>query len=201
MRTWLDRLMKRRPGKPRRPGLAPRCSLGVEELEQRLVPAFNLTISTAPTVGVEGPLFDLLAAAPGANINVADIRTGLRMNRGVTINTGLPGTEAGNITWLPGSDLDYAGLFATSLTIVTATTGDVSLGSRIFDSTAPSGESLSLNVVARGNVQVNGDVLAGGGRVSLAADLNRDGSPVGPAVTWPSRAATWSSTPAPTPPR
>src|SRR5262245_14617937 len=89
----------------------------LEALEDRVVPAFNLTISTDPTVGVVLANGAFTATASGANINVAAIQFELNIGNNVTISNGTSGGEAGNITWLAGANLSYNFAAARSLVI------------------------------------------------------------------------------------
>jgi sugar lactone lactonase YvrE len=154
----------------------------VESLERRLVPAFNLTIGTGATAGVvHDTAGNYTANATGANVSVTDILRDLQAGKGVHIGNGGTGSEAGNITWLGGSDLDYHGIGAGGLGLTitadrSATAGNVTLNSRVFDSVTPPPDSLAVTGSARGNLQVFGSIIAGAAPISLAADVNPDGT-------------------------
>jgi sugar lactone lactonase YvrE len=181
MRNWLNRVFKPQPraaGGRRKP--SPR--LAVESLETRLVPAFNLTIGTGATAGVaHDSAGHFTANAHGAAIAVSDILADLRAGKSVNISDGSTGSEAGNINWLSGNDLGYSGIGAggLGLTISTdrsATGGSVALNSHVYDSGTSPTDSLAVTVSARGSLQVNASILAGAAPISLAADVNSDGS-------------------------
>jgi sugar lactone lactonase YvrE len=169
----------------------------VESLEHRLVPAFNLTIGAGPTAGVlHDTAGNYTANATGANIFFGDILKDLQAGKSVHVSDGTAGQEAGNITWLAGSDLDYRGIGSGGLGLTftvdrSAVSGIVVLNSRIFDSTTPAADSLAVTVSSRGNLQVNNNILAGAAPISLSADVNPDGSgnagvgvlSIGPGVT------------------
>src|SRR5439155_1767400 len=75
----------------------------VERLEDRIVPAFDLTLSLNPTVGVTATVVPgtttFTATASGANLSWADIANTLAVTGdNVIVNSGGGGTEAGNIT-------------------------------------------------------------------------------------------------------
>lgn len=109
-------------------------------LETRQLPAFDLTIGIGATVGVtETSPGQFEASAPGAVLNVADIRARLLAGNDVSISSGSAGTQAGNITWNAGADLDYNGAGARSLTVrsdVGSTVGNINFSGRILDSVA-----------------------------------------------------------------
>src|SRR5437870_3714325 len=71
----------------------------LEGLEHRIVPAFNTTISTSSTLGVQisgsGPVVTFESVAPGANISVSDILAQLQgiTTTEVDILNGSTGTE------------------------------------------------------------------------------------------------------------
>jgi sugar lactone lactonase YvrE len=198
VRNWLNRLWKQLPrttgrGGRRRSTYRP----SVESLEHRLVPAFNLTVGAGPTAGVlHDNAGNFTANATGATISVSDILKDLQAGKSVHISDGTAGQEAGNITWLGGNDLDYRGIGSGGLGLTltadrSALSGIVVLNSRIFDSATPAADFLAVTVSARGNLQVNNNILAGAAPISLAADVNPDGSgnagtgvlSIGPGVT------------------
>src|SRR4051812_3700015 len=101
---WLKRTNKPLTGGRRsRCRRQPSCCLQIERLETRLTPAFNLTISTAATVGVlhttAGTTDTYTANASGANVRVSDIRSNLFQDHDVIIKNGATGTETGSIFW------------------------------------------------------------------------------------------------------
>ena len=132
---------------------ASRAFLAVESLETRLVPAFDLTIGAGPSfevvVTTTGAITTLTPDAHGANLAVSDLRGIMQCVGRIVITDGNAGSEAGNITWLAGNNLDYNG-FGTGgygLAIVTdpsATVGNIVLNSAIFDSGA-----IGANAVSR----------------------------------------------------
>jgi hypothetical protein len=150
---------------------------GLERLEERLTPAFNLLISgTAEfTDNVARPApGQYVAAGPGAILQLFDVVTDLRAGLPVRISTGAAGNEPGHITWQAFQtlgDLDINGLTNGSLTLEAA--GDVLLLSRVFDSDVSSSvvNALNLTVRAAGDIRVAADLQVGAGELELAADV------------------------------
>src|SRR5437588_12913749 len=74
----------------------------LEALEERVVPAFDLTLSLNPTVGVTRTVtagtasYD--ATASGANLSWLDIGTDMAAGLNIVVTSGASGNEAGNIT-------------------------------------------------------------------------------------------------------
>jgi hypothetical protein len=112
-----------------------RCRLACESLEERTVPAFNLTIdgNVANSVNMSSSFANgattFTTTATGATLAVGDIENALALGN-VVISTGATGSENGNIDWIwtsPADDLDYFGAERRSLTIqpdATSTVGD-----------------------------------------------------------------------------
>jgi sugar lactone lactonase YvrE len=181
--SWLNRLF----GKCARPrGTTPRrrstCRLAVEALEERLVPAFDLTISTAADAAIA---FDaaghLTATGHGANINVADIRNFLTRGINVTISNGNTGNEHGIIIWQAGAALDYAGIGPGNqqLTIAvdaSSSDGSLNLNAPILNSVPASPANLNLRLSAMTDLAVNTQLSCGVGSISLSADTRPDGT-------------------------
>ena len=84
----------------------PRGHPFVEHLEERVLPAFNLSISNAATTGVAVTGGTFTATATGANINVGDLVSALNAGNDVAVSNGTTGTEAGDIVWQSGGDAD-----------------------------------------------------------------------------------------------
>jgi sugar lactone lactonase YvrE len=175
--TWLKHFGTR--GEPRRRDFQP----GIEALESRLAPAFDLTIGSGTSFGLvhNAVTGTFTANDHGSNISVADIRADLLAGKNVTISDGNTGTESGNITWLPGADLDFngIGLGLQTLTISadpTATGGSVTMGSRILDSNPALSDTLNVSVRATRDLTVSGAIQASLGTVTLAADTKFDGT-------------------------
>lgn len=170
--TWLSRLRRHfgaatRRAMPTFPRHRPRFDM----LEDRVVPAFNLGITTNATVGVDvqtaAGTRTFTANATGANLDVDDILTALVTDDlNVVISTGSTGTEAGNILWDALADLDFNGLLnnhsLTLLTDASATVGSGTIDADITDSVV-AGATLAVTidtVINNGNVTLNG--LLGG---------------------------------------
>jgi sugar lactone lactonase YvrE len=177
----LLRWLKRSPGtraaarRPYRPRL--------DALEDRLVPAFNLTIGAGVTTAVlvDNPNGTFTAAGTGANVNVNDVFAELVKVGHVTISNGNAGTEAGTITWPAGANLDINnfGPGNRQLTIAvdpSATNGTVALNANIFDSNPAAVAGLNVNVSATKDLVVNGSITTGVGAITLAADVKPDGT-------------------------
>src|SRR6185437_14421428 len=98
-RWWQDVVRARRP----------RTRLSLEPVEDRLVPAFDRTLSNAATVGVTSTTVagttTLTATATGANLQWADVANALNNNVNVVISNGNTGAENGDITDTTGATL------------------------------------------------------------------------------------------------
>lgn len=70
-----------------------------EGLEERVVPAFNVSITNVATANVNIASGVFTPTASGANINVSDIQSRLNSGVSVVIGTGSSGAENGNIVW------------------------------------------------------------------------------------------------------
>jgi hypothetical protein len=153
-----------------------RCQPRLEALEDRLTPAWNLSISTAATSGpaivdinVDGinGIVTYTAIGSGANVNVADIQTDLQNDFDVIIRNDNTGAEAGNINWNALANLDTVGISSQrSLTLSTeasALTGDIVINSSIFNSNPFATQHQLRLTLTAGN---------GTGAISTANDLN-----------------------------
>ncbi len=115
-RKWLNQfstaVQPERSRRSHRPAQQ-RRRLTVERLEDRVVPAFNMTISNNPTVnvtpttvGIPATTVIFEANALGANLSWADITTALTtQNLNVVVDSGDGGTEAGHITDQTGANI------------------------------------------------------------------------------------------------
>src|SRR5947209_10531981 len=76
--------------------------LSITALEDRITPAFNLSISSAATVGMTQQLVantvTFTATASGANLNFNDLGAQLNAGHSVVVDSGSTGSEPGNIT-------------------------------------------------------------------------------------------------------
>jgi len=201
MWTWLRWFRKQSSCNSKQRMRPHRAALRIEVLEARLAPAFDLTIGAAPSVGVH---FDttgtISATAHGAHLAVSDILSTINYFGSAHISDGSTGNEAGNVTWLAGNDLDFKGILRAGgkdgdmLTVATdpsATVGNVILNSKIFDSAGSTADALAVSLGASGNLQVNGNILSGRAPITLAADVNANGTgndgagtlSIGPGVT------------------
>src|SRR4051794_30120174 len=101
---------------------------GLERLEDRLAPAFDLLISGTAEFSdhvdpAQRTTGNYVATGPGAVITVFDIRTDLLAGKSVRISTGTGGNEPGNITWQAlqnRGDLDIDGIGFGRLTLEAA---------------------------------------------------------------------------------
>jgi hypothetical protein len=88
----------------KQPAISIRRATGrvVEALEDRTLFAWNLAIGLAPTknvtASIAGSTMTYAAVGTGANLNWADVTGSLAAGNSVVINSGMSGTEAGNIT-------------------------------------------------------------------------------------------------------
>jgi uncharacterized repeat protein (TIGR01451 family) len=190
MRSWMrwfkgqTSINQNQVGSPRsEPGrfAARRRRPALEALEDRLAPAFNLTISNGLTFGVTLLGGVVTATASGANVNVLDIRDALLAGNDVAISNGFNGDlggEAGNITWLGGADLNYGGAFARSL-VITAHPNSVNGAITLNANVNASSTTLDQFYGAQDDLIIDNAIHAGGGTVvlvSLGGEVNGNGS-------------------------
>ncbi len=109
-RTWWQKFFSfPRSRFARRRGYRPPTSLvrrttrlSMTALEDRITPAFNMTLSNFANVGVTlttaGTTTTFTATATGANVAWGSINAALATGNSVVVTTGTAGTEAGNIT-------------------------------------------------------------------------------------------------------
>lgn len=169
LRGWLSRRTRtQRQSHPDRASKLPlRRRPTLEALEDRIVPAFNLTISTNPTVGVNQVGGDFTAVASGANINVAAVLFQLNIGNDVTISNGTTGAESGNITWLAGANINYQGAAARALTVTadpSSTNGAIALHSQVGTTTI-----LNETFNSAGDLTLDAAIRAGAGTMILAS--------------------------------
>src|SRR5262245_7296317 len=156
------------------------CRPRVEAREDRLAPAFNVTISNAVSSNLtlmDGPGVRAFSAiGAGANVDVADIKLALSAGLDVIVRTGTSGGQAGNISWTAG-DLDVDGLGAARrlslLPDVSGTGGNITVSVSVFDSV---GGGDALDLVFRsgpgGAVNLTGSTLSGVGDVTVDVGVN-----------------------------
>src|SRR5882724_5641288 len=123
--------------------------LNLELLEDRTVPAFNLTISTAASVGVSGIGTNAITAtANDAILNVTDLQNSLIANATVTVSHGNTGTQAGNITIANAinPNLTAARTLILNANDASATQGDIIVNAGVTATTNP----LSMQFNAHG---------------------------------------------------
>ncbi|HWB13509.1 MAG TPA: DUF4214 domain-containing protein [Pirellulales bacterium] len=86
--------------------------LSIQGLEERVVLAWDMTLSVAATVNVSsntaGGTTTFTATDTGANLSWQDVDNALSAGDNVVINSGSTGTEAGNITDTTGAQLSFA---------------------------------------------------------------------------------------------
>jgi len=167
--SWIRWLKARvTPGPPfaAAGGIPPQAFLSpcLEELEQRLVPAIDLTISTLPTSGV----IDSNGTScfrPWRQPQRGRHSQRLLQRENVQIVSSLvPSKRRRNLAGQQRPRLNGIGT-GLSLTIAVndpTTLGKIVLDSRIFDSaSSPAADALAVTITARGNLQVNASILAG----------------------------------------
>jgi hypothetical protein len=166
--------------------------LGFELLEDRITPAYNVTIGTGATVNMIstqlGPhAVEWTPTASGANLNVTAIQQALASGTSVTISSSNTAgvTEAGNITWLAGANLNISGTglnlatltletgadsffqtFSVSGKLLSTTIGTIDLQSNITDSNTTS------NVNQPDNLNIVIDTTATAGSGAAAPDIS-----------------------------
>src|SRR5262245_27995491 len=162
---WLD---SSRPNKGNR---RPQRRLRLEALEDRLAPAFNLTVGTGATAGVattvSGTTTTFTANATGAFLSVADVVTALATGN-VVVDSGSTGTENGDITISAGITSPVAG---STLTFQggsgTGAVGNINIDAAIAP--AGAGQAFPLNFLALNNLVIDGTLNSGGSIISLTA--------------------------------
>lgn len=145
----------------------------LEALEDRVVPAFDLSVSTGLTANVSvntaAGVTTYTATGTGATVNNADIVAQLNLGNNVVISSGSTGAEAGTITVVNG--VVYTGLGARSLTLISGTGASVVGDIIINDAITATGTTLNVEARALRHVEVNADVNAGAGNIMLSADV------------------------------
>jgi len=117
--------------------LRARPKLSLQSLEERTVPAFNLTIDgDGLTQNVTSTLMDGVRTfkpnAGSAILDLDDVETALNAGENVVVTSGgvdIFNFEVGSINWLsnsPADDLDYSGVATRSLTFLTDANSDAS---------------------------------------------------------------------------
>lgn len=177
------------PFRPRRKHAAPTQRLRryrpvVEGLEERLAPAFDLLISTAPTNTAVSKVTDnglttFTAIGTGANLSGNDVMAELNAGNNVLVTSGTGGNEAGSITLTAG--ISFTGPAPRSLTLVSgsnSTQGDILLNARVLMTRQqpnvfpqPKFEALALR-----HVQVGNGITLSADDLILHADVKADGS-------------------------
>jgi len=150
----------------------------LERFEDRIVPAFNLELSTGNTTDVSqvdaAGVRTFTATADDAVLNLADIMTAFQAGQDVVVSTGSGGGGTGNITWESAADLDIQGLGKHSLTLQTDA-GDsgreITIYSNITDNNPAAADQLTLKVLTGG---ADGFVFAqnintGGGALQITS--------------------------------
>lgn len=173
--NWL-KLPQSLADRARRSRCAPRRQYSskpvVEGLEERVVPAFDLTVgagqatSNVSSISVLGTTI-FAPTASGAFLNANDILTALNSGN-VKVTSGDAGTEAGNITIAAG--LTGPNGLNNALTFTSGTgvnlVGNITVNA---DLVAGTGGTLPLTVDATGTLTLNADLNSGPAAMALAA--------------------------------
>ncbi|HEY1379409.1 MAG TPA: VCBS repeat-containing protein [Gemmataceae bacterium] len=169
-RTWwqrafvspLSRTARRRGARPPAGLLGRTTRLSMTALEDRVVPAFNMTLSVNATVGVTAATVatttTFTATATGANLNWHDVENALLVGNSVVIDSGSTGSEAGNITDQTGAQL--ASLPGNQSVTFRSGTGAGLVGNITIVDLNLDGVNESVTINANGNV-VTGSLTAG----------------------------------------
>lgn len=150
----------------------------LEMLENRLTPAFNLTIGTTADFNVAiddtvAGFRQITAIGTGAVIDVATIAEGLAARGNVSILNGAGGAEPGNISWPTATTLDVASAGSHRLTISadpSSTGGIIDIEGGITGSAPTGGLNVSLSAANGVTIGVSGDIASRGGDISLTAN-------------------------------
>jgi hypothetical protein len=169
-RTWWQkffsfprtRLARRRGYRPPSQLLYRTTRLSMTALEDRITPAFNMTLSLNATVGVNestvGATTTFTATASGANVSWQDVDNSLAAGNSVVINSGSSGTEAGNITDQTGAQL--GGLSGNQSLALQSGTGTNLVGNISIHVITLQGSNESISISAAGSVTA--DFLSAG---------------------------------------
>ncbi|NEO83877.1 MAG: CHAT domain-containing protein [Spirulina sp. SIO3F2] len=130
-----------------------------------LLDPFNVTIGavasgTFNTSGVNPVIFE--AASNDAIIDVATILGTLAVGTSVAINTGVAGTQAGNITVAAAINPTALGGGPT-LTLTAA--NDITVNAAITNADIVEDHFLNVELFAGGNIDVNAAIATGGGKI------------------------------------
>lgn|GEM_PF-1949854 len=145
-------------------------------LEQRVLPAFDLTIGVGATIGVTETTAGVFEATEtGAFLNVADIQSRLAAGDNVTVSTGADGSEGGSLVWNADAVLDYDGTGARTLRLRNdsgSTIGNITFLGQILDST-PGGDDLQVSMQARRALllESGSSITTGDGGITLSANF------------------------------
>ena len=169
-RTWWQKVFVSPRGRTaRRAGCRPPARLlgrttrlSMTALEDRITPAFNMTLSLNATVGVTTATVagttTFTATATGANLQWQDLFNAFVAGNNVVVNSGSAGTEAGNITDLTGNQLP--GLPGNQTLTFQSGTGAGLVGNITLQDVNLQGANESIVVSANGSV-VTGVLSAG----------------------------------------
>ncbi len=148
-----------------------RRPLLLEILEDRLTPAFDLSIGLDPTVNVTTTTDNnfgvrtFTANATGAKLAVADVKAALVAGFSVFVRNGTAGNEAGNFTWTSG-DLDTDGISSSFQFLdleadPSSTTGSMTVSIDVLDSNLARKDSVIFELLpaVSGSVDMTGSDL------------------------------------------
>jgi len=147
----------------------------VEQLESRALLAFDLTLSSSPTIGVSVTdsttsaftTRHFTADSAGANVSFADIQAAFSALMNVVIDSGSAGAEAGNIT--SAATASFTNSTGANLQLQSGTgaglVGDISIAGLSL-----SGSASTLVLHAAHNVSLSGEInTSATGTVSIVA--------------------------------
>ena len=133
-----------------------------------LIDPYNITVTNTTTVNMDTTNSPWVPTASGANVNIADIKSGLNGGGIVRIaTTNASTTEAGDIDW--NADLDYNGIGATGSLILNADNDINFINGGIFDSITADSDALNVTLNATGNINVAQNIDARTADVTLNA--------------------------------
>lgn len=163
MTHWLQKLFRpqtrTRPDRRRPMKRSNRPVLLLEPLENRVLPAFNLSIAgadVAVSIVDAAGVRTITATGTGASVNVATIQSGLSSGLDVVIDNGSTGAENGTITWTVGTNLDFTGTGVHNLLInadPSSLIGNIDFFGRIAGTQVPS-DGLRLFFNAQNGIQM-----------------------------------------------
>ena len=156
-------------------GAAPDVSASHGQGGTWLIDPYNIVITNGnnfANIPTDHP-FD--ATDSNAVLGVDLIYSALTNSTFVSIYTGNGGSQAGNITWLSGADLNYDGIGSPS-TLSLHAANNITINANIYDRTPGDGDSLNLSLSGGGNITIGGTMNLKGNFDSKGVNFTHSGT-------------------------